>query len=68
MKRILCLFLALVFVLPLCSCLSEGTEPAPEETVPPLREGGMRLAHHGESDYRIVIAKDASEDVTKIAE
>ena len=68
MKRILCLFLALVFVLPLCSCLSQSTDPAGDETDPPLREGGMRLALHGESDYRIVIAKDASEDVTKIAE
>ncbi|MBQ2730706.1 MAG: DUF4838 domain-containing protein [Clostridia bacterium] len=68
MKRILCLLLTLAFVLPMCSCLSQGTEPTADDAVPPLREGGMRLAVGGESNYRVVIAADASEDVKKIAE
>ncbi|MBR6530439.1 MAG: DUF4838 domain-containing protein, partial [Clostridia bacterium] len=61
--RILCLGLCLLLLLPtLFSCQNEGLKSAP------LREGALRLAEHGKSDYRVVIGKDASEDTKKMAE
>lgn len=57
LKRTLYLFLALALLAPLLvSCAAEVT-PA----------GVLRLAMGGNSDYRVVISKDASEDMQKIA-
>lgn len=62
--RTICLLLALIFcATPLFACQAPGTEE-----IPPLRDGGMRLALNGTSEYAIVISKEASADVQAMAE
>ncbi len=68
----LCLLLSLCLLLPVLGCARQQspsqenpTVPSPDNstTAPPLRKGALRLCELGVSDWRVVVAKDASRDV-----
>ncbi len=60
--RFFALILSLLLFLPALTACTNTAETAP----PPAR--GLRLAYHGETAYRVVVSKDASQDVRTMAE